>query len=162
MGVVHVGLAAVLAVLVVLGLRAQVAEPVRVVGDSMSPTLDPGDVVLVDKRGECCERGDLVAFTSPRDGALTVKRVAGTSGDVVAIEGGVLVVDGERVREPYVDPESVDALYYGPVTVPPGSLLVLGDARGESIDSRDHGPVPASSVTGRVALGLWPPSWSAG
>ena len=59
--------------------------------------------------------------------------------------------------ESYVDANLVDGDYFGPVVVPPGRVFVLGDNRSESIDSRRFGPVPLSSVTGRVLRRIWPP-----
>jgi signal peptidase I len=145
-----------LAALAVVGLRTEVAEPVRVTGASMAPTLRQGDVVVVSKRDQTPGRGDLVTLRSPEDGARVVKRVVGVGGDIVAIRDAVLYVNDVLVAEPYVDHESVDALYYGPVTVQVGSVLVLGDARADSIDSRSYGPVPLRDVTGTVIARLWP------
>lgn len=150
-------LAMVLVLAAVLLVRAAVAAPTRIAGDSMSPTLDRGDVALVRKVAVTPHRGDLVVFRSPDDGADTIKRVVGMPGDEVAIRDAVLYVDDVVVEEPFVDGESIDGLYYGPVTVPPGRLLVLGDNRANSIDSRSYGPVPLEAVTGRVELTLWPP-----
>ena len=68
----------------------------------------------------------------------------------------ILFVNGVQVQEPYVDHESIEALYYGPVTVARGSVLVMGDARANSIDSRSHGDVPLRDVTGIAVARLWP------
>ena len=141
----------------VLGVRAEVGEPVRVVSESMSPTLHRGDVVLVDKLDRTPRRDQLVTFDSPEDGSRTLKRVVGVAGDVVAIRDAVLSVNDVVVTEPYVDHESIDALYYGPVTVPAGHVLVLGDRRAGSVDSRAYGPVRLDALTGRVVARLWPP-----
>jgi len=141
--------------LAVVGLRVGMVEPVRVSGDSMAPTLGRGAVVLVDKLDRDPSRGDLVTFDSPVDGRRTLKRVVGTAGDVVAVRDAVLHVNGRPVDEPYVDHASVDGWYYGPVTVPEATVLVLGDRRAGSIDSRSYGPLPVEAVTGRVALHLW-------
>lgn len=149
--------AVTLAALAVLGLRTLVVEPVRVASASMAPTLRAGDVVVVNKHDHTPGRGDLITFRSPEDGARVLKRVVGVGGDVVAIEDAMLYVNGVRIREPYVDHESIDALYYGPVTVATGSVLVMGDSRADSIDSRLYGPVSVGEVTGTVIARLWPP-----
>jgi signal peptidase I len=81
----------------------------------------------------------------------------GVAGQRVAIEDGELVVDGHRVAEPYVDQDTIDGLYYGPVTVPQGTVLVMGDHREVSVDSRSYGPVPVSNVDGRRLATLWSP-----
>jgi signal peptidase I len=147
--------------LLVLAVRLLVAQPERVDGPSMQPTLHDGDVVLAVRPGmvaplDRLDRGDLVALRDPAGGGPIVKRVVGLPGDVVELQDAVLVVDGRPVAEPYADLSGIDGVYYGPVTVPAGSVLVLGDDRGRSVDSRDFGPVPVDSLTGRVLLRLWP------
>lgn len=151
-------LAAVLTAVVVVGLRVEVAEPVRVAGRSMSPTLQEGDVVVVNKRDREPERGDLITLRSPQNGERVLKRVIGVSGDVVDIRDAILFVNDVEVPEPYVDHESIDALYYGPVTVASGSVLVMGDTRAGSIDSRVYGDIPLQDVTGTVVARIWPPA----
>ena len=150
-------LALVLVLVAVLLVRAEVAAPTRIAGDSMSPTLERGDVALVRKVGVTPHRGDLLVFTSPDEGLDTIKRVVGVPGDEVAIRDAVLYVNDELVDEPFVDHEAIDGLYYGPVTVPAGRLILLGDNRANSIDSRSYGPVAVDAVSGRVQVTLWPP-----
>lgn len=136
-----------------------VVEPMRVPTDSMRPTLVPGEHVLVDKvtyRLHSPRRGELVVFELP-DGGLALKRVIGLPGDRVAIRDGVLFVDGRRVQEGYVDYESVDGTFFGPLTVPRGQVFVLGDRRANSEDSRAFGPVPLVRVVGRAVCVVWPP-----
>lgn len=151
---------------VLLGLRWWVVEPLAIPSDSMAPTLRPGDHVLVEKVSSprAWKRGDLLAFTSP-GGTLMVKRLVGVAGDRVALRDGVLVVNERRPTEPYVDQRDVDGVYYGPVRVPSGQVLLLGDSRGDSVDSRRFGPVPTDAVLGKVWARVWPPgrmqaSWS--
>ena len=101
--------------------RAYVAEPFAIPSESMAPTLRPGDHVLVEKlsyRFGSPRRGDLVVFRAPDGGSLAVKRIVGLAGDRVAIEDGVLAVNGHLQREPYVDQKQVDSVYFGPVVVP--------------------------------------------
>ena len=86
----------------------------------------------------------------PDNGQLLVKRVAAVGGDTVGIEDGVLVVNGRPVRESYVNHDSVDSVYFGPVTVPNGSVFVRGDNRSASVDSRSFGAVPLGDIEGRV------------
>jgi signal peptidase I len=153
----------VVAVLALIALRAFVAEPFRIPSESMAPTLEPGDQALVTKLGGTPGRGDLVAFHAPGTGEIMLKRVVAVGGDRVGIEDGVLVVNGRREHEAYVaDPDAIDSVYFGPVTVAPGSLFVLGDNRANSQDSREFGAVPADRVIGRATARVWPPSrWGA-
>ena len=148
-------LLALVGLLALVLLRTYVLEPIRVTSDSMSPTLNKGAVVLVQKLDRTPERGDLVTFDSPLDGERNVKRVVGVGGDVVDIRDAVLHVNGRDVQEAYVDLASIDALYYGPVTVPDDAVLVMGDRRAGSIDSRSFGPIPLEELTGVVLVRLW-------
>lgn len=134
-----------------------VCEPLRIGSASMAPTLRAGDHVLLDKltyRLRPPQRGEIIAFRAPDSGDLTIKRVVGVAGDSVALEDGLLVVNGETGDESYVDQRETDSAYYGPVTIPPGTVLVMGDHRGTSIDSRSYGPVQTADVIGRVVWRL--------
>jgi signal peptidase I len=154
-------------VAVLLALRLAVAEPFGIPSDSMAPALTQGDHVVVDKLayrgGGTPATGDVIVFHAPGSGEIALKRVVAQPGQAVAIEDGVLRVDGTAPAEPYVaDPDAIDSVYFGPVTVPRGSVFVLGDNRGDSVDSRAHGSVPASDVIGRVRARVWPPGrWGA-
>lgn len=150
--------AVLLIVIALLLVRAFVAEPFRIDSGSMLPTLRGGEHVLVDKRAyrdALPQRGDLVVFHAPDSGDTTVKRAIGLPGDTVAIEDGVLVVNGRRQVEPYADPDAIDSVYFGPARVPPGTVFLLGDNRADSTDSRDFGAVARSELIGRVGLRLW-------
>jgi signal peptidase I len=127
----------------------------RVGSDSMEPTLRTGSLVLVDRTDQDVAVADIVVVESPL-GGLLVKRAVALGGDTVGIEDGVLVVDGEAVCEPDIDPDLIDGSYFGPVTVPEGHVFLLGDHRDGSIDSREFGSVPLSAVVGQVRGRLFP------
>lgn len=151
-------LAALLA-LGVVSVRAELVAPVRVASGSMEPTLREGDVVLVDRREvrvDDLDHGDLVTFRAP-DGAETLKRVVGLPGETVAVLDAVLHVDGLPVLEPYVVDPEWDGTWTAQVTVPDGTVYVLGDDRLRSVDSRDHGPVREADLDGVVLGRIWPP-----
>lgn len=139
--------------------RTHVAGPVRIASTSMEPTLAAGDVVLVDRRpvdADDLERGDLVTFRDPRNGDETLKRVVGLPGERISVVDSVLHVDGAPVTEPYrVDPDD-EGMFNAQVVVPADAVYVLGDNRIVSVDSRDFGPVPETSLDGRVLTRLWP------
>ncbi len=125
----------------------------------------PGEHVLVDKTAQVFrhwQRGDVVLFRAPDTGTLSIKRIVGLAGETVAIRDGHLFVDDDRVPEPYVEPGAIDSVYYGPRRVAEGQVLVFGDNRRNSRDSRDYGGVPISLVEGRITMILWPPGHAGG
>lgn len=141
-------------------LRATVVVPVRIESASMAPTYAAGDVVLVSRAvpspGDLTF-GDLVVFRDPTDGRRALKRVIGLPGEELVILDGLLHVDGEVVIEPWVDPALVDGYYSRTFVVPVDHVFVLGDNRGNSVDSRDYGAVPAEDLLGTVWGRVWPP-----
>ncbi len=149
--------AVALVVAVVVIVRIEFLDTVTVSSDSMSPTLCTGDVLLVARHsdGSSVEDGDIVIFTSPQDGAQTVKRVVGTAGQTVAIKDAELYVDGTRVDEPYVDHASIDGVFTPTYTVPPGAVFLMGDHRETSIDSRVYGPISTDLIDGTLLWKLW-------
>ena len=152
----------------------------RVDGNSMNPTLQTGQVMLLLKYPRWgyawgltelpYRRGDVVIFKAPPDSEYAwetvwgvrhrpynIKRVVGLPGDVVEIGGGQLRVNGKTVAEAYASGNA--AQDEAPVTVPPNTLYVLGDNRllAESVDSRFYGPVNVRDVAGTANIRLWPP-----
>jgi signal peptidase I len=131
-------------------------QVMRVGSESMAPTIATGDLVLLDRGHQGVARMDVVVVERPDTGVLLVKRAVALGGDEVAIEDGVLVVNGLPVCEPSIDPDRLDGVWFGPQTVPAGTVFLMGDDRGSSIDSREFGPVSADDVRGRVTHRLWP------
>jgi signal peptidase I len=143
------------AVLILVGVvRSFVVEPFSIPTPSMAPTLPPGTHAFASKLAYWFgspHRGDIVVLRSPQqDGQLLVKRVVGLAGQRVEVRDGVLVVDRVRQRESYVDYRMVDSTFFGPVTVPPDHVFVMGDNRANSVDSRVFGAVPESDLLGKV------------
>ncbi len=150
--------AIVFAVLLGLWLRAHVFQTGYIPSESMEPTLRSGDRVIIDKvayRRRLPQRGEIVAFTRPGEPDLFVKRVIGLPGETVLIFNGEVRIDGQLLDEPYLKepPQREVPLAF---SVPDGKLVVLGDNRNRSEDSRDYGPIPADSVVGRVTRVIWP------
>ncbi|QKW21754.1 signal peptidase I [Kitasatospora sp. NA04385] len=136
-------------------------RPYRIPSGSMSPTLAIGDTVLA-RTGGSVGRGDIVVFQDEDWGNATlVKRVVAVGGDTVSGDrAGRIAVNGHQVSEPYLAPAEMGTTEFS-VTVPEGRLFLLGDFRGNSLDSRSHldvafGSVPASGVKARVEAVIRP------
>jgi signal peptidase I len=148
-----------------------VAQPFEVKQMSMERTLEPGHYVLVDKltpRFDAYHLGDIVVFDPPETwsegGTPFIKRVIGRAGDRVEItDSGTVSVNGTVLDEPYLfrsDPggptDPTEASGVSSWTVGEGELFVMGDHRGNSIDSRVFGTIPVDQVVGRAWLRYWP------
>jgi signal peptidase I len=141
-----------LVALTVLARRLARLEPVLVQGDSMRPTLRPGQRLAVGPLDRPPRRGDLVVVG--REGFEVVKRVVGLPGERLRLAGGRLEVDGVEVAEPYLAGSAGGDLE---LRLGDGQYLVLGDHRAASTDGRDFGPVGADALLGRVRFAYWPP-----
>jgi signal peptidase I len=178
-----------IALLLAFGLlRTAVADYNPVPSGSMRPTILEGDVVLVNRLAYDFKlplteivighlgdprRGDIVTFSSPKDGVRLIKRVIGLPGDVISMRNERLEVNGLPVRyqllgthteelgggQEFLAEEALEQLgrgshdvqwligrsnaaNFGPVTIPAGQYLMLGDNRDDSADSRYIGLVP--------------------
>lgn len=137
-----------------------IAQSHIVEGNSMQPTLHNGDRLMVDKisyRMRQPRYGEIVVFRYPANPHQRfIKRVVGLPGDTVEIKNFTLYLNGQPVTENYINGRMYGD--FGPVTVPEGTVFVLGDNRNNSEDSRyaDVGPVPQKLVVGRALFQYWP------
>lgn len=155
----------VLAVIIVVPIRLFVAQPFVVEGESMHPTFESGDYLIVDQisyRFGDIQRGDVVVFRYPNDESVFyIKRVIGLPGETVHIEQGATRItraDGSELMlaEPYVVAE--DATYTLDRTLGPDQYFVMGDNRPKSSDSRTWGALPKRDIMGRAYVRLLPAS----
>ena len=161
----------VLTVLIFLGIQTFVAQPYKVQQGSMETTLLPDQYVLVDKltpRWAPYSRGDIVVFDPPESwssggGVPFIKRVIGLPGDRVELVEGKVFVNDIELDEPYIfiesgEPQTTDPAAGGATEwlIPTDQLLVMGDHRQNSADSRNFGPIEVGHVIGRAWLRYWP------
>lgn len=148
----------IIAVIIALLFRMFVMEHFLVEGESMLPTLNNNERIIVNKMVYYFnepEHGDVVVFNY-HDRRDFIKRTVGVEGDTIQIIDNQLYRNGLPVDEPYL--RNCTMLDYGPVTVTPGHLFVLGDNRSNSRDSRypDVGFVSIEKVKGRACVVFWP------
>ncbi len=132
----------------------------RVEGQSMAPTLEDQDRLIVNKAaykiGEP-RRGDIVMLWYPVDPDKSfVKRVIAEEGNKVRIVDGRVFVDDVELEDGYVPSEYRGHDDWGPQVIPEGYYFVMGDHRNNSSDSRHWGPVPKKYIIGKVQLRWWP------
>lgn len=134
-----------------------VSSRVRVENISMKPTLQPGNLLLVNKLaykwGEP-KHGDVIVFHyqgSKNDDYI--KRLIGLPGDVVTVKNRIVYVNDIGLTEPYI--ADLPA-YEGSWTVPEGNVFVLGDNRNNSSDSHQWGFVDMKDIVGKALFIYWP------
>lgn len=163
------------ALLIAFGLAAIIRfflfTPIVVDGESMMPTLENGDRMVVNKIGYMVgepDRFDIVVFHAPEQKNY-IKRVIGLPGDHVEFINDQLYVNGKEVDEPYLD-QYKSEITDGTLTedfaiegtpadveiIPDGYIFVMGDNRRYSKDSRHIGLVAIDEVIGNTNIVFWP------
>jgi len=138
-----------------------VAQFADVDGTSMSPSLQNGDRILVEKVSYYFrepQAGEVIAFDHPTDPSeRLVKRVIGEEGDHVVIKDGEVYVNDIMLVEKYID-TGIETQGEVDLVVPEGHVFVLGDNRHPygSRDSRAFGTVPTDTILGRGIFIVWP------
>ena len=129
----------------------------QVVGESMTPSLYQGEIVVAPK-GTAFQKGDVIAFYY--NNKILVKRVIANAGEWVNIdEDGNVFINDVPLDEPYLTEKALgDCNITLPYQVPDGKIFVMGDHRATSSDSRNTavGCVAQEQVVGRVVLRVWP------
>jgi signal peptidase I len=174
--------AIIIAILIALVIRTFVIQAFKIPSRSMVPTLLVGDQILVNKfiygvkipylRKMIIpvtnpEKGDIVVFIYPNDRSKDfIKRVIGIAGDKIEIKNKRIFINNKEYSDSYgvysdnlIYPGTIQPRdNFGPVTVPQGSLFVMGDNRDESSDSRYWGFVDIKDVEGKAFIIYW--SWN--
>ncbi|OLP18180.1 signal peptidase I [Leptolyngbya sp. 'hensonii'] len=154
-----------IALILALVIRFFIAEPRFIPSDSMVPTLEVRDRLVVEKisyRFHPPQFGDIIVFDPPiqlqkqgfdRDQAF-IKRVIALPGQTVQVKGGKVYVDGTALQEPYI--AEAPAYETKLLTVPENHLFVMGDNRNNSNDSHVWGFLPIPNVIGHASFRFWP------
>ena len=174
--------AIIIAILIAVVIRTFIVQAYKIPSRSMVPTLLVGDHLLVNKFIYGVKipvirriivpitdpkRGDIIVFIYPNDRTKDyIKRVIGVGGDKIEIKNKNIFINDQPYKDAfgiYSDDTTYPAIMqprdnFGPVTVPRGSLFVMGDNRDESADSRFWGFVDLKDVEGKALLIYW--SWN--
>ncbi|MEA5550757.1 signal peptidase I [Anabaena cylindrica UHCC 0172] len=154
-----------IALTLALLIRTFIAEPRLIPSESMYPTLQTGDRLVVEKvsyRFHLPKTGDIVVFKSPPElqrrgyeaNQAFIKRVIGMPGEVISVAKGKVYLNGEPLQEKYIaEPPNQP---FPPVTVPENEFFVMGDNRNDSNDSRYWGFLPQKNLIGRATFRFWP------
>ena len=170
-----------------LGIQAFLVKPYRIPSESMVPTLQIGQRVLVNRIGNNFGDpaiGDVTVFhppagaengkecgaprepdqpcprpTADKADVNFIKRIVAGPGDKITIEDGHVVRNGKRQAEPFIRPcgGGEGCDLSTPITIPKGYYFMMGDNRGASDDSRFWGPIPRDWIIGNAFATYWPP-----
>ena len=140
----------------------------RVEGSSMLGTLKDGEVLFVWRAGYVFgqpQRGDIVICHYPetaeggyldQKNTCYVKRVIGLPGDTVSIRQGTVYINGEALKESYLETERIDSQSMEAVVLEEGEYFLMGDNRSDSTDSRRMGAVERGKILGKAVGVVYP------
>lgn len=153
-----------IAVLIVVPFRLFVAQPFVVNGESMFPTFDDGDYLIVDQltyHFKTPERGSVVVFRYPYEpNKFFIKRIIGLPGETVRIEDGTVTIfsnahpQGLTLNDEYITENLTEDL--PETTLGEEEYFVMGDNRAHSSDSRSWGALGEEYIVGRPFVQLLP------
>ena len=144
----------IILILVIL-LKTFVITPIKVNGNSMNPTLEDGEIMILDiisYRLKGLKRFDIVVINQGKE--LIIKRVIGLPGEKIEYKNSELYVNGTKVNDPFA--ENYDITDDTSITVPENEYYVLGDNRHNSLDSRTFGTFNKSQILGKTDLIIFP------
>ena len=161
------GLTLVIAIVLAFLIRVFIAEPRYIPSDSMFPTLQQGDRLVVEKVSYYFHpprRGDIVVFQPPTQLQMQgyeknqafIKRTIALGGDILSVQNGIVYVNDRSLTENYI--AELPLYNLPPIQVPEGTIFVMGDNRNNSNDSHIWGFLPETNIIGHAVLRFWP--WS--
>lgn len=152
--------AIIIALLIALSIKCFLFDIIEVEGNSMNPTLEDKDRLIVNKINYYFnqpEVGDIVIFEYPADRNFDfIKRIVAKEGDIVEIKNSTLYVNENKIIEPYIEAQRVEP--FPRTVVPKDHFFVLGDNRRNSRDSRfsDVGFLKLGDIKGVAIYRIWP------
>ncbi len=190
------GLASVVELIVIIAIalglalviQAFMVKPYRIPSESMVPTLEVGQRVIVNRLGNKIgdpKRRDIIVFhpptgaddqngpqcgvphsrkspcpkATPNESDVNfIKRIIGMPGDRISVRDGIAVINGKKLKEPYINPCGAAPACNLPkaIKIPPGRYFMMGDNRGASDDSRFWGPIKKDWIIGGAFFTYWP------
>lgn len=162
--------AILIAVILAFLIRTYIFAPIVVDGESMMPTLQDHERIVLTKFGtniDSIDRFDIVVFHATADKDY-IKRVIGLPGDHIEYKDDMLYINGKAYEEPYLDKYKNQMAgvpltesfkledITGSMTVPDDQLFLMGDNRQNSLDSREIGTISVDEIVGKANLVYWP------
>lgn len=159
-----------IAVILAFLIRTYIFAPIVVDGESMMPTLQDHERIVLTKFGtsiDSIDRFDIVVFHATEDKDY-IKRVIGLPGDHIEYRDDTLYINDKKYDEPYLDEykeqmagEPLTGSFTleeitGGMTVPENQVFVMGDNRQNSLDSREIGTISVEEIVGKANLVYWP------
>lgn len=131
----------------------------QVIGPSMNPTLNEGDIIITNKfiyRFKSIERNDVVVIS--QDEKYMIKRIVGLPGEKVEYQNNDVLINGKAYKETFTNSETEDFTIHdlGYDVIPEDMYLVLGDNRENSLDSRTFGLISKNQIIGKAWIKIWP------
>jgi len=159
----------IIALVIVLPIRYLLFQPFFVKGQSMEPSFEDGDYLIIDELSYKLRdpaRGEVIVFKYPNDPSQRyIKRIIGLPGETIEIQNGKVAIYSEGagtvLKESEYLPESTFTNGDLRITLTENEYFVMGDNRSASSDSRRWGTLPENFIIGQVFLRAWPVSASA-
>lgn len=140
-------------ILVVVTFRTFIVTPIMVSGESMVPTLEGGELMLLKKYDTDYERFDIVVVNKNVEGDNLIKRVIGLPGETIRYKNNHLYINGEIIEDIYA---YGDTNNFQEITLGEGEYFLMGDNREISLDSRALGVIKSKEIEGTVGIVLFP------
>lgn len=151
----------ILTIIAVLFIVVYVVSVQQIMGPSMQPTLNNGDIVLLNKfqyRLFDVKRNQIIALNY-KDTKYMVKRVIGLPGEKIEFKDNTLYINDKAFKESFiknVKTNDFSLADLGYDVIPQDMYLVLGDNRENSMDGRDFGLIKKKDIIGKASIRIWP------